>query len=147
MTIHDDIVCDNIEDAVAFINSHDSGFYDDHAVRFKERKSSSKKIETLKERCEKIGRIKVEFAKKHSVQNRTSSFISCPKCKSRLSLAYLRGEHCPLCNADLRAQSTIDQIDKYNAKQLELSKKIEEEKKKCALTGKCKWLVKVEVHS
>lgn len=36
MTIHKDVICKNREDAEAFIERHDTGWYSDHAVRFKE---------------------------------------------------------------------------------------------------------------
>ena len=34
MTIHDNIICDNIEQAENKINQLDNGWYDDHAVQF-----------------------------------------------------------------------------------------------------------------
>lgn len=36
MTIHKDIICKSREDAEDFINSCDTGWYSDHAVRFKD---------------------------------------------------------------------------------------------------------------
>lgn len=36
MTIHKDTICKNREEAERFIERHDTGWYSDHAVRFKE---------------------------------------------------------------------------------------------------------------
>ena len=36
MTIHDDIICPNREEAVKRIEKLDNGWYDDHAVKYKD---------------------------------------------------------------------------------------------------------------
>ena len=57
-----------------------------------------------------------EYIKKHSIHNRSSKFIGCPECGSKLYLGYVKGERCPLCNQDLRADSTLEKIKWYDQK-------------------------------
>lgn len=148
MTIHDDIICDSYNDAVSKIDMLDRGFYDDHAVRYKDKDSlpPTKSMQTLKERMNKNRADKKEYAEQHSVGNRKSAFVGCPKCESKLVTKYLRSERCPLCGSELRAEYIINRLNKYDEdyKKMELKyqKMVKERKGKC----KTKWLFKVEVH-
>ena len=36
MTVHKDVICKNREEAEKFIEKHDTGWYSDHAVRYKD---------------------------------------------------------------------------------------------------------------
>jgi hypothetical protein len=63
--------------------------------------------------------------------NRKSKMVGCPKCESRLNLAFLRSSSyltrrpgCPLCKAPLLSQTAQDRYDA-------LSSKLEKENKKC----------------
>lgn len=148
MTIHDDIICECYNDAVSKIESLDRGFYDDHAIRFKDKDSlpPNRTMLSLQERMKKNRKEKHDYDEAHSICNRKSKFVSCPKCESKLSVKYMRGDRCPLCQTELRAQYILDRLIKYDNDYSELRAKYNEavrnRKDKC----KTRWLIKVEVH-
>lgn len=148
MRIHDDIICESYEDAIETINEMDRGFYDDHAVRYKDKDAlkPTKQMEALRAKCDKNIEDRIAYAKAHRPQARKSEFAGCKKCGSKISLKHLRGNKCPVCGSDLRAEYVIERLKKYDADLDALRKKYIELKKK--QTGKCpiRWAFKVEVH-
>lgn len=151
MTIHREQILKSEEEARAYIQKHDTGFYSDHAVRFYKEKapSGSKKIQDLTTQLEKTKKAEKNFIQKHSIHLRKADTISCPKCKSRIALAYMRQdkEKCPVCGHDLRPYSTLEKIKKFKVKERSLSQKIRKEKEKSKPQKSVLWLVKVEVHA
>lgn len=148
LTIHDTPICETYEDAVKKIESWDTGWYSDHAVQYKDKDAlkPTKAMEVLLERANKLKKDKEEYVKTHSLESRKSEYIGCKVCGSKLSNKYLKGNKCPVCHAELRADYIVDRIKKYDKDYNETLNQYEELKKK--QTGKCpiKWLVKVEVH-
>ena len=148
-----DHICDTDEEAGAYIEQHDSGWYDQLAVKFRDTNSIPKNSAT-KDKAKKD-----EYDKAHSIENQKAAFISCPYCKSKLSKEYLisnrnrpRLEGCPVCNAnDIRAEYICRQlkafqerIDKWQTQLNEEERRLE---KKVACKAKVKWLVKIEYHT
>ena len=148
MTIHDDIICDSYEDAVQRIQSLDNGWYDDHAVRFRDNPKESAKMKDLQDRIKRTYDQERKYIADHSIHKRTSAFIGCPKCKSKLAADFFKsGEYCPVCGADLRPKSTLDKIKWYEDKIAELNKELRAEKNRNNKKSKnLLWCVKVEVH-
>ena len=148
MTIHDDIICESYEDAIAKIDSLDSGFYDDHAVRYKDKDAlkPTKQMLAEKARAEKIANDRYEYMDKHSILNRKAKFVGCKKCESKLAVEHLKSNSCPVCGAELRADYIVERLKKYDADYKKSLQKYQELKKK--QTGKCpiRWAFKVEVH-
>lgn len=148
MTIHDKPICESYDDAVRFIEAHDNGWYDDHAVQFKDKSAlaPTKAMLANKERAKKLMDDKKAYEEKHDLRARKSEYIGCKTCGSKLSLKHLRGNKCPLCGTDLRADYVIERLVKYTADYQKLLKQYTEMENK--QNGKCpiKWLVKVEVH-
>jgi ssDNA-binding Zn-finger/Zn-ribbon topoisomerase 1 len=148
MTIHDNIVCDSYEDAVAKIDELDDGFYDDHAVKYKDKDSlkPTKAMMAIEEKKAKLVQDRLEYEEKHSIKARKSEFVGCPKCKSRISVKHIRGERCPVCGEELRAQYVLDRIEKYHDDYKTLCDKyqdiVNKRKEKCPI----RWCFKVEVH-
>ena len=148
MTIHDYPICESYEEAHKFIENHDRGFYDDHAVQYKDKSAlkPTKQMETLKARIEKNKEEKIAYAKAHSVKERKSEFVGCKKCGSKIATKYLRANHCPVCGKDLRAEYIIERLKKYDEDleklQVQYDELVKNQKGKCPV----KWLVKVEVH-
>lgn len=154
MHIHDDVICDSWDDAVKWIDDHDKGFYDDHAVRY--RKNISPTV-TMRKKKEMINRIRAsysDFLENAKLKNRKSEYITCPECGSKINIPALvkyRGEKmhsCPLCGISLwskstkeRNQSFLQRIEKAEREYEELEAK--NNKKSSADLG---WCVKVEVH-
>ena len=77
-----------------------------------------------------------KYIKAHSIHKRTSKYVGCPECGSRLNLGYIRGEKCPLCGTDLRPESSIEKIKWHDKKASECAKKYKQEF----------WLAKIEYH-
>lgn len=148
MTIHDKPICESYEDAKQFIDAHDNGWYDDHAVQYKDKSQlkPTRQMETLKERMNKAIADKRAFAEEHSVQSRKADFVGCKKCGSKVAVSYLRTNRCPVCGNDLRPDYVIKRLEKYDADLDKMRKQYAELERN--QKGKCpvKWLVKVEVH-
>ena len=142
--LHRDIICESYDDAVDKIRQLDNGWYDDHGVLYKEYKGKSKTMESLLEKRNKVLADRREYIKDNDIHNRTSETIACPKCKSRLALAYFRGNECPLCRTDLRSNTVQKRIEAFDAKIKDIDKKYKEAEKKQKYD--LRWLVKIEFH-
>ena len=55
---------------------------------------------------------------------RTSEFIGCQKCGSKLKRIYLKSTYCPLCGEDLRSKTVQDTLQRYRIRIKELKKKL-----------------------
>ena len=95
LTIHRNEIYKNYEEAVEAIKKYDSGWYSDHIVMYYDisAKGRAKVTEWEKKRD--------DFIETHSIHRRSSTYIGCPECGSKLYLGYIKGEKCPLCNTDL----------------------------------------------
>ena len=120
-----------IDTAIEAIKKYNSDWYSDHIVMYYDisAKGRAKVTEWEKKRD--------NFIETHSIHQRSSAYIGCPECGSKLYLGYIKGEKCPLCNTDLRPKSTIEKIKWYDKKTKECRNK---NKEKC-------WLAKIEWHS
>lgn len=95
----------------------------------------------------------------HSLANLKSEFISCPKCRSKLSRQYIgrsnsrfHNEGCPVCGeTDIRAPYIHDQLKSFQDKIDKWLQQLKEEElylaKKISSKVKIKWLVKIEYHT
>lgn len=138
------IVCDSYDEAVEKINSLDNGWYDDHGVMYKSYKGQSKAMVSNRDKVKEVRIKKNEYIEANDIHNRTSETITCPKCKSRLNLSYVRGNNCPLCRTDLRSNTVLKRIEAFDSKIKELDKKYAEFEKKQKY--EVMWLVKLEFH-
>ena len=141
-------VFDNIDEANAYIDNADKGWYDGIAVKFLDYTgvSATKKITEYEDKITDILQKKKEYIKAHSVHQQKAAYIGCPDCGSKLNKDKLRGEHCPLCGQDLRAESTLERINSFDVRVNELNAKIAEERKKQKAKATVKYLVKYEYH-
>lgn len=131
LTIHKEKVYKDYHEAIEAIKKYNSSWYSDHIVMYYDisAKGRAKVTEWEKKRD--------NFIETHSIHQRSSAYIGCPECGSKLYLAYIKGEKCPLCNTDLRPQSTIEKIKWYDKKIKECVNKYKEKT----------WLAKIEWHS
>ena len=150
MTWHDKVEpFDTQDEAYEFIKKHDNGWYDDHAVRYRDYSGA---VETAKIK-EYFGKIKElmadekKYRDEHSVHTFKAKHIGCLKCGSKLNKDYIVGECCPLCRADLRGKTTLEKLEWYKNKKADYYERIEAEKKKQKSKAKVMWLVKYEYHS
>lgn len=150
MTWHDNIPpFESYAEAKAFINEKDSGWYDDHAVRFKDYSKAVKtsKIVEYENKIQELMKSAKEYKQAHSVHNFQAKHIGCTRCESKLNKEYIVGERCPLCSNDLRSKTTLDKIKWYEDKIKEFYSRIDNEKTKQKKACKIMWLVKYEYHS
>lgn len=137
------------EEAQKFINEHDNGNYDDHAVRYYDYRNvpDSAKVKKIQEQIQELRKAKAEWIRSHSVKVQKAQYIGCPKCGSKLSKEHLRGESCPLCGKDLRSGYILEKIEWYDNKINMCYNAIQEEKAKQKNKAEVMWLVKFEFHN
>lgn len=139
----------NQKEAEDWIKEHDTGWYDDHAVRFYDFSDAkeTKKMIGLKQKAKEISDRLIEFEKEHSVTKFKAEHIGCSNCGSNVARKFLHGERCPVCGADLRSESTLKKIKDMQDKVEQARKDYREEGEKQTGRAKVKWLVKFEYHS
>ena len=148
-----DHVCANKEEAEEYIRSHDKGWYDQLAVKFRSypKVEPSKALVTLERRRAAEAEKYTAYAKAHSVSAFKAEFVGCPGCGSKLKRELLRSESCPLCRAELRSKTTVDTLNRYSKNICELDKQINAERKKlqekAIKKSEVMWLVKIEYHT
>lgn len=145
-TLHKDILCDTCDEAIEKIDSLDRGWYDDHGVLYKDysKAGNSKAMQAMLDKRREIGKKKAEYISENHVKSRKSESVTCPKCKSRLTISYLGSDYCPLCRTDLRSDTVKNRIKSFDNRMAECDKKYEELMKKRKYEER--WLVKLEIH-
>ena len=140
------VILKSREEAEKWIESHDRGWYDQLAVRYEHPMTTNS---NTKQFDEKIMKAYENYNSKESVvypHTRTSEFIGCSKCNSRLSRTHLNNNFCPVCNADLRPETTLKAIKaaklKWEKAQNEKREYLRKHAKKEIL-----WMVKIEYHT
>lgn len=88
----------------------------------------TKNEEKLTAKLKKLAEQKKDYEQKHSIHTFKSEFIGCKGCGSKLKVSLIHGESCPLCYTDLRGQTTLDTIKKYNLSMYEIQQELEIEK-------------------
>lgn len=143
-----DKVFDTYDDAIAYIEEVDKHFYDGIAVKYYDYfyVDDNAKIKELRAKIADTVQREKDYIAKHSVKNKKAESIGCRKCGSRLNKELLRSERCPLCNADLRSDTTLERIASFHTKVEEYDKKIKLEQVKRKNKARILWLVKYEYH-
>lgn len=144
------VVCDSYEEAEAYIEKHDRGWYDQLAVKYKSYRDfePTKKYEALTLRCTEAERSLFELNSKVHYRDVKSKFVSCRNCESKIATAYLKGNYCPVCHADLRPASLQERLKKLNDLCKKLNKELKEEEKKLKEKNmEICWLLKIEYHT
>lgn len=149
-----DKVCDSYEEAQQYIDKNDNGWYDQLAVKYLEYPSNlkkTKKHETIEARLIEENTKLMDIQRKIHYADTKSTYVGCKKCGSKINTHYLRSNNCPICNEDLRPESTLQKIESYKEKVKDLQKQLKEEEKKLNQKNKkaatVMWLVKVEYHT
>lgn len=150
---YDNEIQNSYEEAKAFIEEHDKGWYDQLAVPFRQAQQeglTTKKTIDLKRRISELDKAYCEKDKKIHYANVKSKTISCKTCESKISVAYLRSNACPVCQGELRPESVMNDLKNKQAKLDELRHKLKEEEKRLATksvkNANLMWLVKTEFH-
>lgn len=135
--------------AEEFLDNHDKGWYDQLAVRYKEKDTNytTKKLTEMKSRCSALYKQYHTFANKVVASDFKSQFIGCKYCNSKINKDYLKTNYCPVCQHDMRSETNLKKIAAMKQKLKELESQIRlEEQKMAQKHGKVKWLVKIEYH-
>lgn len=146
-------VCEDYASAQSFIDSHDKGWYDQLAVKFRhfDKPISSTRLSDLKAKASEARQKLHELESKVAFSEFKSQYISCKKCGSKLNKDYIKKNFCALCGHDMRSDTTKNAIAKLQEKVESLEKTIREEEKKLAVKkakeAKVYWLVKIEYHT
>lgn len=147
-----DYICEDREKAYEYIESHDKGWYDQLAVKYRvyPKIEPTKALLTLKERLQKEREKRCSYEKAHSISTFKIEYIGCPHCGSKLKRTLLRGNSCPLCNTELRSKTTMETLQRYENNIKHICQQIKEEERKInqknLKSSKIKWLVKIEYH-
>lgn len=142
-------ILNSFEEAKEYIKSHDRGWYDSLAVRYKV--LDGKETTALKKARGKLTlaiKKRNELKYKPHFENAKATLIGCRNCGSKISRKHLKGNECPVCGVDMRPQTVLDNIAKCQ-RNVEVAQFLVEKEKIKAMDKKCKvrWLVKVEYHT
>lgn len=144
-----EFICESYDEAKDWIEAHDKGWYDCLAVKYKEpvrEKVKSAKLIELEKKATEAGALYSQRTNLLYPRTRTSEYIGCSKCGSRLASKYLNSNHCPVCKADLRPETMLKSIlaakNKWAKAMDEKDEYIKKHSKK-----EIRWLVKIEYHT
>lgn len=146
LTIHDNIAAteseayDYLENRVQkWENALAMRFYDTEG--YKPTASETKAIEDLKALNNEVYNWSSTLVKR--VKDGKSAQKACDKCKSKITVSYIRSCHCPVCQHDFISTATdAKKLEALKSKQKTLETKVADAKKKYALKQKkTKWLV------
>lgn len=142
-------VLNSYDEALEYIKSHDKGWYDSLAVRFKDCADiETPALKKARERVTAALKKRNELEYKPHFENTKSTLIGCRKCGSKISREHLKGNNCPVCGVDMRPQTVLDTLAKHQRNVDKAKDLVEKEKQKAiAKHGKTKWLVKIEYHT
>ena len=142
-------VLNSYDEAMEYIKRNDKGWYDSLAVRY--RQVDRNKTASLKKAEEKADAAKKKWLaldNKVHYADAKSDFIGCRNCGSKISRQYLDSNCCPVCDEDMRPQSTLDTLKRYQENVHKANVLLlEEQKKNLAKKSKTMWLVKIEYHT
>ena len=140
------------EEAEEYIDKIDKHWYHQIAVSYRHQNNfkPSKALEKLQHRKAKAYNDYCEAESAFHFKNHKSQTVGCSKCGSKLALAYLKRNTCPLCGSDLRPTTTLEKIAKLKSNYDKLCKeykaKEHEERMKNIKKAELHWLVKIEYH-
>lgn len=149
LTWHDGRVYASREDAERALERICDRPYKDAAVLFRDLETvrDTKEVSELRERFARIRREREDYARAHSVSARKSKSVTCGRCGSTLTIAFMRsGNRCPVCGNDLRAPSTIARIASIDERARKIERRILELKARGAEGAEVRWLLKYEYH-
>lgn len=148
-----DEVCLDYDTAMEFLNSHDKGWYDQLAVKYRHfgKPITSNKLTDLKAQLAEVRKKLSELNSKVAAKEFKAQYISCKNCGSKLNRDYIKRNNCVVCGYDMRSDTTKNAIARLTEKVNTLEKAIREEEKKLAQKkakeAKEYWLVKIEYHT
>lgn len=153
---HYETVYDTRADAERAIHDMETTWHLDHAVLFHDTDAvetkPTKQCETLEQRIATLKKQRDEYVSKNHADCRTSAYIGCPKCGSKIRREFLKGrDACPVCGGELRSDTVMKRITSYDARiadaKKQLAKLDRERSKRVSKKAPVKWLVQWSYHS
>lgn len=141
--------CANEDEARIKIEHLDKGWYDCIAVKYYDAYNipETEKIKALRAANTQAYCKYNELASAFHFTNAKAEYIGCKNCGSKIARKYLRRNFFPVCNADLRPETTLNRIAALKAKADKSSDTLKAELTKQAMKAKnVRWLVKIEFH-
>ena len=121
--------------------------YEPVAVRYRSEGKESRRTAALAERVDVLNAELASMRQKALPSNRTSAFIGCQACGSKIARAHLGSEwRCPVCGKDLRAPSAVKAIESKVARIDEARNRLRESRIKDGARAPIRWAVIAEVH-
>ena len=145
-----DKVMSDYDTAEQFLRENDDGWYDQLAVKFKDtpRNKSTKKLDELTQKRKETFLEYDQLNRKVAALDFKAIFVSCKHCESKINKAYIKSNRCPICNKDMRSETTLKRLESMKAKLAKIDTDIKAEERKLAEKyGEIKWLVKYEYHT
>lgn len=144
---YDNSICDDYESASEFLHDEDKGWYDQLAVKYRETvaKHSFKYEEIDKKANELYSKLWKEKNEVYA-RSRKSEFMGCDNCGSKLRTSLVKSNRCPMCGHDFRPKSTLERLDKMEAKLVKLREDARQIAIKESKNAEVRWLVKIEYH-
>lgn len=138
------------EEAEDYIESIDTHWYDQIAVKYKDRvvHPDTPAIRVLLARAEELTREYNALNDVPYAKTVSSDFFACHSCKSKLNRIQMlcHGNSCPVCRAELRSATTMKKLTSLRDRIMTANKKVMDARKKNSSGGKIKYLVKIEYH-
>lgn len=148
-----DQILPDYDSAMRFIESHDKGWYDQLAVKYREGApvKTSKKLDALRQKCIEAEKAYREAESKVVAKDFKAQLVTCKGCNSKLNKDYLKRNACPLCGTDMRSDTEKKRVARLKELWQKAQKSVEAEetamRKKNQQPPKVKWLVKIEYHT
>ena len=146
----DDHIYDGPEQAREAIESLDRGWYDQLAVKYRQLPNaiSNKKLDDLRRKASETYKTLSALDREIAVKGFKAQLVTCKKCGSKLNKDYLNSNYCPLCRADMRADTTQKRLAALRKKYKELQGAIRKEEEALATKkGRVMWMIKIEYHT
>ena len=148
-----DRIFDSYEEAEEYLMGA-AGNYDQIAVKYKvyPKTKPNRTIKDLEDRIAEYRR-KIETLNQPHYMGVKQATVKCKACGSSIATQFCGKtfrNNCPVCRAELRPQSTLDRLKKYEDTVKDLEKRLKDEKKKQDKKNESKvtyhWAVCCEVH-
>ena len=147
-------VFDSYDEAKEYLESTDNGWYDNRAVIFLDYSDAFKPSKRYDELQRRISEWRTKYnnlLSENHFKEAKSKLITCKACESKVNKDYIRYNNCPVCRASMLPPTTVNQIDRAKEMIAQLSKQLEEERKrlegKLKSKAKKKWLIYYDYHT
>lgn len=147
-----DQVFPDYDSAVDYIESIDSGNYDQLAVKFvnfDKKSMNSKRLIDLESKYKEAQSNLRTFSSHVVARDFKSDYVGCRHCGSKINKKYLGSNYCPVCRGDMRSDTLQGRLKSMEEKVKKLEEQIRQERMNLANKKKSKdiwWVIKIEYH-